>query len=247
MVARRRGVRGLGGRPAGACRWDTTPPPGPGCSPPPPGSRPTRGWSAVTVRRVAEEAGTTTRAVYSLFGSKQGLEEELHRAMFERLLEAHARHPHDRRPPRRPARAPARLPDLGDRASRPVHGDDALLRPARRRAFPRGPGGCPRRHLPAPPGHRPLRSRRADRRRQHRHLHHAMARRRPRPGRVREPRLRNRWPTTVHATWPRYLAIFPRKLHNPRGSGPPWGRSGSTGPGTSRSRCRWGRCGAWRG
>jgi AcrR family transcriptional regulator len=45
------------------------------------------GWSAVTVRRVAEEAGTTTRAVYSLFGSKQGLEEELHRAMFERLLE----------------------------------------------------------------------------------------------------------------------------------------------------------------
>ena len=45
------------------------------------------GWSAVTVRRVAEEAGTTTRAVYSLFGSKQGLEEELHRAMFDRLLE----------------------------------------------------------------------------------------------------------------------------------------------------------------
>jgi AcrR family transcriptional regulator len=45
------------------------------------------GWAAVTVRRVAHEAGTTTRAVYSLFGSKQGLEEELHRAMFERLLE----------------------------------------------------------------------------------------------------------------------------------------------------------------
>lgn len=45
------------------------------------------GWSAVTVRRVAEEAETTTRAVYSLFGSKQGFEEELHRAMFERLLE----------------------------------------------------------------------------------------------------------------------------------------------------------------
>jgi AcrR family transcriptional regulator len=45
------------------------------------------GWNAVTVRRVAAEAGTTTRAVYSLFGSKQGLEEELHQAMFERLLE----------------------------------------------------------------------------------------------------------------------------------------------------------------
>lgn len=45
------------------------------------------GWNAVTVRRVAEEAGTTTWAVYSLFGSKQGLEEELHQAMFERLLE----------------------------------------------------------------------------------------------------------------------------------------------------------------
>jgi AcrR family transcriptional regulator len=45
------------------------------------------GWSAVTVRRVAEEAGTTTRAVYSLFGSKRGLEEELHQAMYERLLE----------------------------------------------------------------------------------------------------------------------------------------------------------------
>jgi AcrR family transcriptional regulator len=45
------------------------------------------GWKAVTVRRVADEAGTSTRAVYSLFGSKQGLEEELHLAMFERLLE----------------------------------------------------------------------------------------------------------------------------------------------------------------
>jgi AcrR family transcriptional regulator len=45
------------------------------------------GWGAVTVRRVAEEAGTTTRAVYSVFGSKQGLEETLHAAMFERLRE----------------------------------------------------------------------------------------------------------------------------------------------------------------
>jgi AcrR family transcriptional regulator len=45
------------------------------------------GWEAVSVRRVAEQAGTTTRAVYSLFGSKQGLEEALHTAMFERLRE----------------------------------------------------------------------------------------------------------------------------------------------------------------
>lgn len=45
------------------------------------------GWDALTVRRVAEEAGTSTRAVYSLFRSKQGLEEALHEAMFGRLLE----------------------------------------------------------------------------------------------------------------------------------------------------------------
>jgi AcrR family transcriptional regulator len=45
------------------------------------------GWEAVSVRRVADQAGTTTRAVYSLFGSKQGLEQALHTAMFERLRE----------------------------------------------------------------------------------------------------------------------------------------------------------------
>jgi AcrR family transcriptional regulator len=45
------------------------------------------GWDAVSVRRVADEAGTSTRAVYSVFGSKQGLEEALHEAMFERLQE----------------------------------------------------------------------------------------------------------------------------------------------------------------
>lgn len=43
------------------------------------------GWDAATVRRVAEEAGTSTRAVYSLFGSKEGLEQALHEAMFLRL------------------------------------------------------------------------------------------------------------------------------------------------------------------
>jgi AcrR family transcriptional regulator len=45
----------------------------------------TDGWEAVTVRRVAEEAGTSTRAVYALFGSKEGLEQALHEAMFLRL------------------------------------------------------------------------------------------------------------------------------------------------------------------
>jgi AcrR family transcriptional regulator len=45
----------------------------------------TQGFEAITVRAVAEEAGTTTRAVYALFGSKQGLEQALHEAMFTRL------------------------------------------------------------------------------------------------------------------------------------------------------------------
>src|SRR4051794_22977587 len=33
----------------------------------------TEGLDALTVRRVAEDTGTTTRAVYSVFGSKDGL------------------------------------------------------------------------------------------------------------------------------------------------------------------------------
>jgi AcrR family transcriptional regulator len=44
-----------------------------------------RGWDAVTVRAVAESAGTSTRAVYALFASKEGLEQALHEAMFRRL------------------------------------------------------------------------------------------------------------------------------------------------------------------
>jgi AcrR family transcriptional regulator len=43
------------------------------------------GFDALTVRAVAQEAGTTTRAVYVLFGSKQGLEQAMHEAMFTRL------------------------------------------------------------------------------------------------------------------------------------------------------------------
>src|SRR5918997_3106513 len=45
----------------------------------------TKGFEAITVRAVAAQAGTTTRAVYALFGSKQGLEQALHEAMFTRL------------------------------------------------------------------------------------------------------------------------------------------------------------------
>jgi AcrR family transcriptional regulator len=45
----------------------------------------TRGVDAITVRAVAQQAGTTTRAVYALFGSKEGLEQALHEAMFTRL------------------------------------------------------------------------------------------------------------------------------------------------------------------
>ena len=47
----------------------------------------TDGWEALTVRRVAREADTSTRAVYALFDSKEGLEQALHEAMFARLLE----------------------------------------------------------------------------------------------------------------------------------------------------------------
>jgi AcrR family transcriptional regulator len=43
------------------------------------------GWDALTVRGIAEGAGTSTRAVYALFGSKQGLEQALHEVMFTRL------------------------------------------------------------------------------------------------------------------------------------------------------------------
>jgi AcrR family transcriptional regulator len=43
------------------------------------------GLKALSVRRVADEAGTTTRAVYSLFGSKQGLVIALGKRAFELL------------------------------------------------------------------------------------------------------------------------------------------------------------------
>ena len=45
----------------------------------------THGWDGLTVRGIAEEAGTSTRALYALFGSKEGLEQALHEVMFTRL------------------------------------------------------------------------------------------------------------------------------------------------------------------
>jgi AcrR family transcriptional regulator len=51
------------------------------------------GVEALTVRRVATEAGTTTRAVYSLFGSKQGLIVALGQRAFEILGDGLAKLP----------------------------------------------------------------------------------------------------------------------------------------------------------
>jgi AcrR family transcriptional regulator len=45
----------------------------------------TEGADALTVRRVAEGAGTTTRAVYSVYGSKEGLVVALGRRAFDYL------------------------------------------------------------------------------------------------------------------------------------------------------------------
>jgi AcrR family transcriptional regulator len=46
------------------------------------------GPDAASVRAVADEVGTTTRAVYSVFGSKQGLLDALGARMFEVLTDA---------------------------------------------------------------------------------------------------------------------------------------------------------------
>src|SRR5688572_13518740 len=45
------------------------------------------GADALSVRAVAAEAGTTTRAVYSLFGSKDGLVSALAQTAFEHLYD----------------------------------------------------------------------------------------------------------------------------------------------------------------
>jgi AcrR family transcriptional regulator len=47
------------------------------------------GQAGVTVRRVADAAGTTTRAVYSLFGDKEGLLRALYREVAETMRRHH--------------------------------------------------------------------------------------------------------------------------------------------------------------
>src|SRR5215468_10039426 len=47
------------------------------------------GPAAVTVRRVADEVGTTTRAVYSLFGDKNGLMKALYVEAAETMRRHH--------------------------------------------------------------------------------------------------------------------------------------------------------------
>src|SRR5919204_1046801 len=44
-----------------------------------------KGFESLTVRAVADAAGTSTPAGYALFGSKEGLEQALHQAMYTRL------------------------------------------------------------------------------------------------------------------------------------------------------------------
>src|SRR5690242_17190382 len=51
------------------------------------------GAGAVSVRAVADAIGTTTRAVYSLFGSKEGLLDALARRSFELLRDDISRLP----------------------------------------------------------------------------------------------------------------------------------------------------------
>jgi len=51
------------------------------------------GYGALSVRAVADHAGTTTRAVYSVFGSKEGLVDALAQTAFEFLFDTIARLP----------------------------------------------------------------------------------------------------------------------------------------------------------
>src|SRR5262245_46558682 len=58
------------------------------------------GAGALSVRAVADEIGTTTRAVYSTFGSKEGLLSALAQRSFEMLRDAIAELPHTKDPAR---------------------------------------------------------------------------------------------------------------------------------------------------
>jgi AcrR family transcriptional regulator len=58
------------------------------------------GIGALSVRAVADEIGTTTRAVYSTFGSKEGLLAALAKRSFDMLHDAIAELPHTKDPAR---------------------------------------------------------------------------------------------------------------------------------------------------
>jgi AcrR family transcriptional regulator len=58
------------------------------------------GAGALSVRAVADEIGTTTRAVYSTFGSKEGLVGALAQRSFEMLRDSIAELPHTKDPAR---------------------------------------------------------------------------------------------------------------------------------------------------
>ncbi|HEY8718648.1 TetR/AcrR family transcriptional regulator [Pengzhenrongella sp.] len=47
------------------------------------------GADAVTIRRLADEVGTTTRAIYTVFGGRQGVFEALYRQAVEGMVERH--------------------------------------------------------------------------------------------------------------------------------------------------------------
>jgi AcrR family transcriptional regulator len=56
------------------------------------------GPGALSLRRVAEAVGTSTRAVYSVFGGKEGLLGAMYWTMAESMAAAHARVPHSNDP-----------------------------------------------------------------------------------------------------------------------------------------------------
>ena len=76
------------------------------------------GTGAVTVRAVARNAGTTTPAVYALFGSKEGLLQALAERAYELLGRADRPASPDRRP--RPGPGHRRRARLADICSRPA-------------------------------------------------------------------------------------------------------------------------------
>ena len=156
------------------------------------------GPAALSVRAVADAAGTTTRAVYSLFGSKDGLlVEALARDAFEFLYHRDREARGDRRPGSRPDRHRRhRLPPPRARAPRartasPFSASSQGSRPARS-SRPRGrePGSSSSRRSNDSDPVRPL-GRQAGaggRRRVHRHDGRSRKRRATRGGSPAVPR-----------------------------------------------------------